>query len=68
MKVSLKALRANANLTQKAAAKQIGVAQKTIQNWEYERSFPDVPTLLKICEIYNCTFDDIYIPDKLAKS
>ena len=68
MKISLKALRVNAKLTQEAAAELIGVSKRTIQNWEDYNSFPDVPQLLALCREYGCEITDIFLPDKLAKS
>lgn len=68
MKVSLKALRVNADLSQKEAAKQIGTTARTIQNWEKYSTFPSASQLIKICTIYNCNLNDIFLPDKLAKS
>lgn len=68
MKVSLKALRVNAGLNQKEAAKQLGITEKTMQNWESSETFPTAQQLMRICTIYNCTLNDIFLPDKLAKS
>lgn len=68
MKVSLKALRVNAGLSQKEAAKNIGITAKTIQNWESNETFPTAAQLVKICAIYNCSLNDIFLPDTLAKS
>jgi DNA-binding XRE family transcriptional regulator len=66
LKVSLKALRVNADLNQKEAARELGVTEKTIQNWESSETFPTAAQLMKICSVYSCTLNDIYLPDKLA--
>ena len=42
-KFTLKMLRAKANVTQKEAAKMVGVSESTWVNWERQKSFPDVP-------------------------
>lgn len=68
MKVTLKALRANMNLTQEAAASQIGVTKRTLQNWESNVTSPTASQLMKICEVYSCGLSDIFLPDKLALS
>lgn len=68
MKVTLKALRVNADLNQKEAAERIGTTARTIQNWESNETFPTAAQLMKICTAYNCTLNDIYLPDTLAKS
>lgn len=68
MKVKLKALRVNAELTQEEAAKKMGVTRETIQNWEAHRTFPNINSLNKLCDIYNCSLNDIFIPSSLADS
>lgn len=39
-KISLKAARVNAGLTQEEAAKMIGVYSGTVSNWEKGKTFP----------------------------
>lgn len=68
MKVSLKALRVNADMTQDAAAKALEITTRTLQNWESYETFPTAQQLLKICNVYGCELGDIFLPDVLAKS
>lgn len=68
LKVSLKALRVNANLNQKEVAKFIGVSPNTLVSWENNYTAPDALQLAKLCILYKCNMDDIFLPDKLAKS
>lgn len=68
MKVSLKALRVNANLNQKEAALKLGVAPATLISWEAHKTYPSVMQLKQLCSLYSCTMDDIFLPDELAKS
>ena len=68
MKVSLKALRVNANLNQAIAAERLGITRRTLQNWECGITSPTVYQLNDLCKIYGCTLSDIFLPDKLAKS
>ena len=68
LRIELKALRVNAHLNQREAAERAGVTRETIQNWENYRTFPNASQLIKLAGIYKCTIDDIFIPDKLAKS
>lgn len=68
MKVSMKALRTNAGLTQKQAGELLGVTKRTVHSWESNRTAPTVVQLMKMCEIYGCSPDDFFLPDKLAKS
>jgi DNA-binding XRE family transcriptional regulator len=59
VKLSLKALRVNANLTQKNAAKELGVSQKTLLNWENGVTYPNQQQIEKICKLYSTTYDCI---------
>ena len=67
MKVSLKALRVNANLNQQQVAERLGIAKVTLVNWEANKTYPTLVQLSKLCELYSCTLDDIFLPDKLTK-
>ena len=68
MKISLKALRVNADMTQESASKALNITTRTLQNWENYETFPTAQQLLKICEIYKCEISDIFLPVTLAKS
>lgn len=60
MKISLKALRVNAGLNQKEAAKKLGISPVTLIKWENNETSPTGIQLLKICSIYQCGIDDIF--------
>ena len=68
MKVSLKAMRVNAEMSQFEAAKALGVTKNTIFNWETYKTSPNANQLIRLCEIYGCTMDDIFLPVVLAES
>lgn len=68
MKVSLKAARVNANLTQAEAGKALGVSKDTIKSIENGKRGLEVMECDKLCEIYGCTRDDIFLPYEIAKS
>ena len=68
MKISLKALRVNANMNQDVAAKKLNITKRTLQNWENYATFPSARQLLQICDVYRCDIGDIFLPDTLAKS
>lgn len=59
MKLTLKALRINNNLTQEEAGKKLGVTKDTISRWENAKSFPNVKQIKEIEKLYNVTYDDI---------
>ena len=66
MKVSLKAMRVNANMKQTEVAEKLGISTLTLQSWESEKTFPKVNQLMELCEIYGCTIDDIFLHRKLV--
>lgn len=68
MKVSLAAMRINARMTQKKVAREIGVTPVTLGKWEKYETPPKTTQLMLLCNLYKCSTDDIFLPDKLAKS
>lgn len=59
LKITLEAARVNAGFTQKEAANQLEVSNKTIGNWENGNSFPTADKLSKICELYGVHYDNL---------
>ena len=59
MKITLKAARVNANLTQQEAAKKLNISKDTLANWEKGKTFPDAEGILNIEKIYNIPYDNI---------
>jgi transcriptional regulator with XRE-family HTH domain len=59
-KITLKAARVNANLSQQEAARRIGVAASTLRNWEAGKTFPNQPKIEKMCEVYGIPFDILF--------
>lgn len=69
MKLTLKAARVNKGLTQKDAAKLMGVSRNVISNWERQISFPDVLQVKRIEEVYGLKFQEIiFLPFESALS
>lgn len=60
LKITLKAARVNARLSQQDAAEQIGVAVSTLRNWEAGKTFPAQPKIEKMCEVYGIPFDVLF--------
>lgn len=58
-KLTLKAARVNAGLTQDEAAKKIGVSLTTLVSYEKATSFPDVRTLKRIEDAYGVEYRDL---------
>ena len=59
MSITLKAARVNKRLTQKEAAEQLGIAVSTLIQYEAGRTFPDVPILRKMEELYEVSYNEI---------
>jgi len=59
MKLTLKALRVNKKMTQKEAAKRLGIALPTLQNYEAGKFWPIVPIIKKMEVEYGVKFDQI---------
>lgn len=59
MSISLKAARVNKNLTQKEAAEKLNIAVDTLRMYEIGKTFPDVPMIKKIEELYCVSYNDI---------
>ena len=58
-KVSLKAARVNAGLDQAKACEQIGISKATIVSYESGKTAPTLPTLKKMCQVYDVPMDSI---------
>ena len=64
MAITLKAARVNRKLSQKEAAKLIGISVDTLGNYERGSRFPDVPIITKMERIYGVSYADIiFLPE-----
>jgi transcriptional regulator with XRE-family HTH domain len=64
VRMTLEAARVNAGLTQKEAAKLLGISNKTLGDWENQRSYPGVNMVPRITEVYGVPYDHInFLPD-----
>ena len=57
--MTLKAARINLNLKQEDAAKKLGITQDTLSNWENGKTFPNVPQIKRIEELYGIPYSEI---------
>lgn len=62
LKISLKAARVNANLSQEKVAKKMKKSKLTINNWENGKTEIDYANLIALCNLYSVTIDDIVLP------
>lgn len=61
MKISLKAARVNANLTQQEVADLVHVSKHTIINWEKGKTSVAYAPLKLLSEIYNINIENIFL-------
>ena len=47
------------NITQEQLAEMIFVSRQTISNWENGKSYPDIKSLILLCDIYNISLDEL---------
>lgn len=59
MALTLKAARVNKGLTQKEAAKLLGINVGTLANYEAGVTFPDVPVITRMENLYGVNYNDI---------
>lgn len=63
----LKRGRKNKELTQQQVAEQLHVSRKTISGWENGRTYPDISTVVKLCDLYQVSLDDLLRDDHLLE-
>lgn len=56
---NLQHLRATHSMTQEQLAMMVGVSRQSVTKWEAERAYPEMDKLLKLCQIFDCTLDDL---------
>ena len=66
--ISLTAARVNADKTQREVADLMGVNVSTIANWENGKTSPNVEQFVKLCVIYGCPQDIIFLPSRFTLS
>ena len=58
-KMTMRAARVNAGLSQKGVATALSVSNKTVSAWETGKSFPTADKIPLICDLYGLSYDDI---------
>ena len=61
LKISLKAARINANLTQKEVADTLQVSRSTLINWENGKISPSYATIFALSYIYNININNLTV-------
>ncbi|WP_066829103.1 helix-turn-helix transcriptional regulator [Collinsella ihumii] len=65
---NLQHLRASRNMTQEQLAMLLGVSRQSVTKWEAEKSYPEMDKLLKMCQIFGCTLDDLVQGDLTSRA
>lgn len=55
----LKKARIGSGLTQEKVAEEIQVSRQTISNWENEKSYPDIISVIKLSDLYSISLDEL---------
>lgn len=55
----LKAARQGSGLTQEQVAEHLYVSRQTISNWENEKSYPDIVSVVRLSDLYSISLDDL---------
>ena len=65
MAITVRAARVNVGLTQKEAAEKLGISESMLYKIEVGESFPRVPLINKMLELYDTHYDDlIFLPEQ----
>ena len=64
---NLQHLRATRNMTQEQLAMLVGVSRQSVTKWEAEKAYPDMERLLKLCDIFGCTLDELVQGDLTSR-
>ncbi len=55
----LKHYRTNAGFNQEELAEKLYVSRQTISNWENDKSYPDIHSLLMLSDLFNVSLDEL---------
>ncbi len=62
-RTNLSYLRMSRSMTQEQLAMLLGVSRQSVTKWESGKSTPEMDKLLKLCEIFSCTLDELVCGD-----
>lgn len=51
--------RKKSKITQEELAEKLEVSRQTVSRWENDSALPDVDTLIKLCELFDCDMDTL---------
>ena len=65
-RMTLRAARVNRDLSQAQAAELLDISKDTLSRYERGISFPDVPTITKMEEVYKVSYDDLIFSPEIT--
>ena len=63
----LKNARVQSGMTQENVAEKINVSRQTISNWENEKSYPDIISVIELSNLYSISLDDLLKGEKMIE-
>ena len=60
----LKDARMKSGFTQETVAEKLHVSRQTISNWENEKSYPDIISVIALSDLYSISLDDLLKGDR----
>ena len=60
----LREARQRRGLTQEELAERLRLSRQTISNWENERSYPDIMSLIALSDLYGLSLDELVKEDR----
>ena len=57
--LKIKKARLAAQLTQEQAAEALGVSRQTMSNWENNKTYPDIISVIKMSDLYEVSLDHL---------
>ena len=67
-RTNLQYLRAERHMTQEQLAMLLGVSRQSVTKWEAEKSYPEMDKLIKMCQIFECSLDDLVQGDLTGRA
>lgn len=56
---NLQSLRKKLNISQEELSNKLDVSRQAISKWESGAGYPEMDKIIKLCEIFNCSMDDL---------
>ena len=60
----LKDARMRSGFTQESVAEKVNVSRQTISNWENEKSYPDIISVIELSNLYSISLDELLKGDE----